>query len=63
MLVLARLVNEKIMIGDDITIMIVDVDARTGKVRVGIEAPKDVPVHREEVYHTLKRSAKDGRST
>lgn len=52
MLILSRMVGEKIMIGDDITVMIVDVD-RT-RVRLGIEAPKGVSVHREEVYLQIK---------
>ena len=41
------------MIGDDIVITIVDI--RGDKVRLGIEAPMEVPVHRREVYETLKR--------
>jgi carbon storage regulator len=53
MLVLSRNVNEKIVIGEDIVVTIVDV--RGDKVRLGIEAPKDVPVHRKEVYDAIKR--------
>ena len=48
MLVISRKKNEVINIGDNITITIVDV--RGDNVRIGIEAPKDVSVHREEVY-------------
>jgi carbon storage regulator len=44
MLVLSRAKNESIIIGDNIIIMVVEV--RDGKVRLGIEAPKEVPVHR-----------------
>lgn len=41
------------MIGDDVTITVVDI--RGDKVRLGIEAPKDIPVHRQEVYEAIKR--------
>ena len=53
MLVLSRTRDETIMIGDDIEITIVDV--RGDKVRVGINAPASVPVHRKEVYESIKR--------
>lgn len=53
MLVLTRKKDEKIMFGDSITIVVIEI--RGDKVRLGIEAPKDVPVHREEVYRALKR--------
>ncbi len=52
MLVLSRKKNEKIIIRDDITIVIVEI--RGDKVRLGIEAPKDVTVHREEVFNAIK---------
>jgi len=52
MLVLGRKVNEVIRIGDDIRIMICEV--KGDRVLVGIDAPKDVVVHRSEVYHTEK---------
>lgn len=55
MLVLTRHVDERIMIGDDVVVMVIEV--RGGKVRLGIEAPKDVPVHREEV---VQRIAEEG---
>ena len=48
MLVLSRQRDESIMIGDDVVITIVDI--RGDKVRLGIEAPQDIPVHRQEVY-------------
>lgn len=48
MLVLSRKKNESIVINSDIVITVVDI--RGDKVRLGIVAPKDVPVHREEVY-------------
>lgn len=53
MLVLSRQRDESIMIGDDVKITIVDV--RGDKVRLGITAPAEIPVHRKEVYETIKR--------
>ncbi len=55
MLVLSRKVNETIIINDNIVVTVVDI--RGDKVRLGIEAPKDVPVHRQEVYDAIKRAA------
>jgi carbon storage regulator len=55
MLVLSRFKDECIMIGDDIRIMIVDI--RGDKIRVGIDAPRNVPIHRQEVYDARKRAA------
>jgi len=52
MLVFTRRVEERIRIGDEISVCIV---ASWGQVRVGIEAPKALPVHREEVYQELLR--------
>ena len=54
MLVLSRKRNESIVIRDDIVITVVEV--RGDKVRLGIEAPKEVPVHRREVYEKIKES-------
>ena len=53
MLVLSRQRDESIMIGDNIEITIVDI--RGDKVRLGIAAPSEVPVHRKEVYEAIKR--------
>ncbi|AMV32030.1 Carbon storage regulator [Pirellula sp. SH-Sr6A] len=53
MLVLSRHRDESIMIGDDVVVTIVDI--RGDKVRLGIEAPNDIPVHRQEVYEAIKR--------
>ena len=52
MLVLTRHVDEAIMIGDDIEVVVVDV--RGGRVRLGISAPKEVAVHRKEVYELIQ---------
>lgn len=57
MLVLARTLNERIMIGDGIVITIVGI--KGDKVRLGIEAPKEVKVHREEVYRDIQRRARE----
>ncbi|MGC6448578.1 MAG: carbon storage regulator CsrA [Rubripirellula sp.] len=59
MLVLSRHRDESIMIGDDVVITIVDI--RGDKVRLGIKAPQEIPVHREEVYDAIKRE-NDGKS-
>jgi len=56
MLVLSRHRDESIMIGDNIVITIIDI--RGDKVRLGIEAPEEVPVHRQEVYEAIKREEK-----
>lgn len=53
MLVLSRFQNESIVIGDDIVVYIVDI--RGDKVRVGVEAPRHIPVHRNEVYEAIQR--------
>ena len=53
MLVLSRKKNESIVINDDIRIVVVEI--RGDKVRLGVEAPKEVPVHRQEVYEAIKR--------
>ena len=55
MLVLSRKKNESIVVNNDIRIVIVDV--RGDKVRLGVEAPRDVPVHRQEVFDAIQRAA------
>lgn len=57
MLVLNRKPLEKIIIGDDIKIMVVEV-RRDGTVRIGVDAPKELSVHREEVYEAIQRERK-----
>ena len=54
MLVLSRKKNESIVINNDITIVVVEI--RGDKVRLGVEAPKEVPVHRQEVYDAIHRN-------
>jgi carbon storage regulator len=58
MLVLSRKKNESIVINDDITIVVVEI--RGDKVRLGVEAPKEVPVHRNEVYEAIRRNQQNG---
>ena len=53
MLVLSRQKDESIIIGDDVEVTIVDV--RGNKVRLGITAPKNIPVHRREVYEAIQK--------
>ena len=53
MLVLSRQRDESIMIGDNIVVTIVDI--RGDKVRLGIDAPATIPVHRQEVYEAIQR--------
>ena len=53
MLILTRRVGETVMIGNDVTVTVLGV--KGNQVRVGINAPKDVPVHREEIYERIQR--------
>lgn len=55
MLVLSRKKNESIVINDDVKIVVVEI--RGDKVRLGIEAPKEVPVHRNEVYEAIRKTS------
>lgn len=55
MLVLSRKRDERIIIGGNIVITVIEI--RGDKVRLGIQAPSDVPVHRQEIYDALKREA------
>ena len=58
MLILTRRVGEKLIVdlGDDQTITFTVLGVKGNQVRVGIDAPRSVPVHREEIYHRIKQS-------
>jgi carbon storage regulator len=61
MLILTRRVGETLMIGDDVTVTVLGV--KGNQVRIGINAPKDLAVHREEIYQRIRREQegrKDG---
>ena len=61
MLVLSRHRDESIMIGDNVVVTIVDI--RGDKVRLGIDAPQDIPVHRQEVYDAIQREMRRATQT
>lgn len=59
MLILTRRVGETVMIGNEVTVTVLGV--KGNQVRIGVNAPKDVAVHREEIYERIKRE-EDGES-
>ncbi len=62
MLILTRRVGETVMIGNEVTVTVLGV--KGNQVRIGVNAPKDVAVHREEIYERIKREEEnDGHST
>lgn len=60
MLILTRRPNETVMIGDDITVTVLEV--RGNQVRIGVQAPKSIPVHREEIYERIKKEEESQRA-
>ena len=58
MLILTRRPLEAVMIGDEVTVTVLGV--KGNHVRIGIKAPKSVPVHREEIYEAIKREQQAG---
>jgi carbon storage regulator len=57
MLILTRRVGESLMVGDDITVTVLGV--KGNQVRIGVKAPRDVAVHREEIYQRIKQEQAD----
>lgn len=57
MLILTRRVGETLMIGDNVTVTVLGV--KGNQVRIGVNAPKDVSVHREEIYERIKNEQKE----
>ncbi|MEW7978702.1 MAG: carbon storage regulator [Candidatus Sedimenticola endophacoides] len=58
MLILTRRVGETLMIGDEVTVTVLGV--KGNQVRIGVNAPRDVTVHREEIYERIKREQQGG---
>ena len=58
MLILTRRIGERIVIGDDVTVSVLGV--KGNQIRVGIEAPREVPVHREEIYQRILKERAEG---
>jgi carbon storage regulator len=61
MLILTRRVGETVMIGNDVTVTVLGV--KGNQVRIGVNAPRDVAVHREEIFERIKREEQDGDAT
>jgi len=61
MLILSRKKNESIVIDNDITIVVVEI--RGDKVRLGVECPKELPVHRKEVYDAIRKNQENSQNS
>jgi carbon storage regulator len=61
MLILTRRVGETLMVGDDVTVTVLGV--KGNQVRIGVNAPKDVSVHREEIYQRIQKEKTDAQQS
>jgi carbon storage regulator len=61
MLILTRRVNETVMIGDDVTVTVLSIN--NNQVRLGVNAPRHVPVHREEIYEKIRQQGEAASGT
>lgn len=59
MLILTRRIGESLWIGDDVQVAVLSI--KGGQVRIGVNAPKGIPVHREEIYKRIKREREVGK--
>jgi carbon storage regulator len=61
MLILTRRLNESVKIGDEVTVTVLGI--RHGQVRIGVSAPRTIPVHREEVYERIRAASRAVQAT
>ncbi|MFV1873015.1 MAG: carbon storage regulator CsrA [Oleiphilus sp.] len=61
MLILTRRVGETLMVGDEVTVTVLGV--KGNQVRIGVNAPKDVSVHREEIYQRIQKEKSDAQQS